>query len=177
MEHLSDAELIPLARRHPQAFEVLMRRHGGRMHAVAQALVGASSADDVLQEAFWSAYQALGRFRGEAEFGTWLHRIVLNACYAKLRKTPYKALEDYELAAHHNPHLSAERQQLRHWIDEGLQHLPQDQREAFSLREMGGLEYENIAELLGIQLGTVKSRIHRAKTALKNFLLRKGFKP
>ncbi len=179
MNHLTDAELIALSKRDEVAFETLMQRHGPKAAALARSLVGDSQVDDVLQEVFISVHRGLKNFRGEAEFGTWLHRITLNACYAKLKRVVPEALEDYEhhLSSDQNVHKNAERAQLRSLIESGMQTLPLEQREAFALREFSGLEYESIAEILRCQLGTVKSRISRAKASLKEFLTSKGVRP
>lgn len=178
-EHLNDQQLLPLARRDHRAYEALMRRHLPRMHAVACGIVGESNAEDVLQEVLWSTYRNLKNFRGDAEFSTWVYRITMNACYQALRKpqADITPLDDLDPASPQNVAANAEHQQIRDLIREGLQSLPAEQREAFSLREFLDMEYQQIADVLGVQLGTVKSRINRAKQALKQFLLQRGVKP
>lgn len=178
MDDLSDAQLVALARRDDAAFEALIRRHGPRVHAVAQSVVGAGSADDVMQEVFVSVHKNLKSFRGEALFTTWLHRIVLNACYKALKTRPAMALEDVpDLAAPHDPARSGEVAALREKLSAALARLPREQREAVVLREISGLEYAEIADVLGVELGTVKSRIARARAALKEMLTRQGVTP
>ena len=177
MDYLTDAELVKRAHRDHAAFETLMRRHGPRVSALARSMVGESSAEDVLQEVFISVYKSLSGFRGDSEFSTWLHRIALNACYGKLKKTPIDSLEHYELSSSQNVQKNAERAQVRQLIEQGLQTLPLEQREAFALREFSGLEYDAIAELLRCQLGTVKSRISRARNSLREYLSARGIIP
>lgn len=178
-EHLEDRQLVSLARRDQRAYEALMRRHLPRMHAVACGIVGESNAEDVLQEVLWSTYRNLKNFRGDSEFSTWVYRITMNACYQALRKPQAEVtpLEDLDPPSLENVAHRAEQTQMRELIEEGLQTLPAEQREAFSLREFLDMEYQQIAEILGVQLGTVKSRINRAKQALKTFLLQRGVQP
>jgi len=177
LDDLTDAELIKRAHRDHSAFETLMRRHGPRVSALARSMVGESSAEDVLQEVFISVYKSLHNFRGDSEFSTWLHRIALNACYAKLKKTPTDPLEHLDLPSSQNVHKNAERAQVRQLIEQGLRTLPLEQREAFALREFSGLEYDAIADLLRCQLGTVKSRISRARNSLREYLSARGIRP
>nr|WP_183984784.1 sigma-70 family RNA polymerase sigma factor [Deinobacterium chartae] len=180
MEDLSDSQLLKLARRDAAAFEALIRRHAPRVHALATSLVGAASADDVVQEVFFSVYRNLARFRFEAEFSTWLHRIALNACYNQLRRKQPEPISDLEpvlVSPLESPECLAERSQLRELIEAGMRGLPPEQREAFALREFSGLEYAQIAQITGAQLGTVKSRINRAKAALRSYLTARGVVP
>ncbi|MFN8508998.1 MAG: sigma-70 family RNA polymerase sigma factor [Deinococcaceae bacterium] len=176
MSEWSDKDLVALARKDPNAFEDLMRRHGPRVAALARSLVGESHVDDVVQEVFISVYKGLKHFRGDAEFSTWIHRIALNACYAKLKRPTAEALE-HDVVSAISVQKNAEQQQLRELIELGMQKLPLEQREAFALREFSGLDYDAIAQILECQLGTVKSRIARAKTSLKAFLMAKGVCP
>ncbi|PYE48939.1 RNA polymerase sigma factor [Deinococcus yavapaiensis] len=180
-ESWTDAQLTVLARRDDAAFEALVRRHAPRVHAVAASMVGSGSADDVVQEVFLSVHKNLRNFRGDALFTTWLHRIALNACYKVLGAKETKAtvpLDDIlEPSAPHDPVRAGEAADLREKLSRALAQLPTDQREAVVLRELSGLEYAEIAEVLGVELGTVKSRINRGRTALKALLLRRGVTP
>lgn len=178
MDDLSDAQLIPLAVRSDAAFETLMRRHLPRVHGLAQTMVGAGAADDVVQEVLVSVHRALKSFRGDAQFSTWLHRVALNACYKALRARPTIALDDVlEPVAPHDPARAGETAALRETLARALARLPDEQREAIALRELSGLEYAEIAEITGVELGTVKSRIARGRAALKDMLLRQGVTP
>lgn len=178
MEDLPDEQLITLARRQDAAFEVLVRRHAPRVHALAANMVGSSSADDVVQEVFLSVHKNLRSFRGESLFSTWLHRIALNACYKVLNAKTTIPLEDVlEPPAPNDPVRAGEAADLRERLSRALSRLPGEQRDAIVLRELSGLEYAEIAEVLGVELGTVKSRINRARTALKAMLLRDGVAP
>lgn len=177
MDDYTDEQLVDLARSEgagaldPAAFETLLRRHVPQVHRLATSVVGTSSADDVVQEVFVSVHKHLKSFRGEARFSTWLHRITLNACSAALRKKQPDALDDWpEPAAHHDPARAGEQAQLRDLLAWAMRQLPGDQREAVTLRELAELDYSEIAEVLGVELGTVKSRISRGRAQLRELL-------
>lgn len=175
---LSDAQLVRLAVRDERAFEALVKRHAPQVHRLAANTVGPTSADDIVQEVFIAVYKSLKTFRGDAQFSTWLHRITLNACYKALQARQNIPFEQTaEPVAPHNPVQAGEQANLRHQLAAALQTLPQDQREAVTLREMGGLEYAEIAEITGTELGTVKSRINRGRAALREWLTRAGVRP
>jgi len=177
MDTDTDEQLIELARsgetgsRGPAAFEALLSRHAAGVHRLAASLVGPGSADDVVQEVFVSVHRNLNSFRGEARFSTWLHRITLNACAAVLRKKQPDSLDDWpEPAAHHDPARAGEQAQLRELLAWAMRQLPEGVREAVTLRELAELDYAEIAEVLGIELGTVKSRISRGRAQLRELL-------
>jgi len=166
MNDLTDTQLIALAARQDAAFEALVRRHAPRVHALASHMVGAGSADDVVQEVFLSVHRHLKSFRGDAQFTTWLHRVALNACYGLLRRRQPDALSDVpEPSSPLDPVGTSETLQLRERLAWALAQLPHDQREAVTLRELSGLEYAAIAEITGVEVGTVKSRIARGRSA------------
>lgn len=176
MDTHTDEQLIMLARTQGSelqsaAFETLLRRHAPQIHRLAASLVGPGAADDVVQEVFISVHKHLGSFRGAARFSTWLHRVTLNACSAALRKRQPDALEFApEPAAPGGPAQAGERAQLRERLAWALGRLPGEQREAVTLREIGELDYAEIAEVLGTNIGTVKSRISRGRAALRDLL-------
>ena len=177
MDDYTDEQLIALARSEGAgsaqlaAFETLLRRHAPQVHRLASSVVGPSSADDVVQEVFVSVHRNLKSFRGDARFSTWLHRITVNACSAALRKKQPDALDDWpEPAAHHDPALAGEQAQLRDLLAWAMRQLPEGVREAVMLRELAELGYAEIAEVLGTELGTVKSRISRGRAQLRELL-------
>jgi len=182
LETLADTQLVPLAA-HPgphreAAFEVLVRRHSPRIHRVAAGMVGPGAADDVVQEVWISVYRHLEGFRGGAQFTTWLHRVTLNACHRALAARSSLPLElAPEPAAPHNPARAGEQADLRARLAWALRQLPPEQRDAVTLRELAGLDYAEIAGVLGVELGTVKSRIHRGRAALRELLSGVGVTP
>lgn len=176
---MPDSTLVKLALCDEQAFEALVNRHAARIHRLAANMVGPSAADDVVQEVFISVHKGLRGFRGEAQFSTWLHRIALNACYKTLKNKKNLSLslaEAPEPISPHNPERAGDQANIREHLAQAMANLPKDQREAVALRELSGLEYAEIAKILNIELGTVKSRINRGRCALREFLSHVGLK-
>ena len=168
------------------AFEALVRLYEKRVFALALRMCGdRENAAEAAQEAFLAAWQGLAFFRGESSFSTWLYRLTSNACVDLLRRegrhraAAGPSLDDDELNLDvPDPALSpqdeAERQELREAIDRGLSVLSPEHRQVLILREMHQLSYDEIADVLSLDVGTVKSRISRARRQLRNFLLRDG---
>lgn len=169
------------------AFEVLVARFGGRMLAVARRLVGnPQSAEDVLQEAFVQAYRAIGRFEERSSLGTWLHRITVNAGLMHLRSRDRRPEESIDaLLDGYNargfraeplwtfPRSSEElvaSRQVTEQVRDKIAELPDGYRIVITLRDIEGLDTAEVAELLEMTEGAVKTRLHRARTALKNLL-------
>lgn len=182
MNTLTDPQLVPLAA-HPgphreAAFEALVRRHSPRIHRLAAGMVGPGAADDVVQEVWISVYRSLAGFRAQAQFTTWLHRITLNACQRALAARSHLPLDGApEPASPHSPARAGEQADLRDRLAWALRQLPPEQRDAVTLRELGELDYAEIAEVLGVEPGTVKSRIHRGRAALRGLLSGVGVTP
>jgi RNA polymerase sigma-70 factor (ECF subfamily) len=153
-----------------QAFVELMQRHERRVYNLAYRMLGRpEDARDATQDAFLSCYRHLERFRGEAAFATWLHRIAVNACYDALRKRPLAvsmdALSLEPPAADH-----AERASAAADVHRGLQAVPPEFRSVLILFELQDLSVDEIAAALEIPVGTVKSRLHRGRAALGRVL-------
>jgi len=175
-----DAPLV-LAARHgdPEAFDELVRRHAARLHAVARRLVGPSDAADSVQECLMTAYQGLSRFRGDARFSTYLHAILLRQCRRSARRrSRLVPWPDGELASDGlGPAEHTERRDVQRQVAEAIGLLPAPYREAFVLRASAGLEYQEIAHALGVPVGTVRSRISRARERLRDAFEREGVVP
>lgn len=175
---LPDAELARLALRDERAFEALVTRHAPGVHRLAAVTVGPGAADDVVQEVFIAVHRHLKSFRHDAAFSTWLHRVTLNACHKALAARQSLPLADGpEPAAPHDPARAGEQAQVRERLSLALATLPREQREAIALRELSGLDYAEIAQITGAELGTVKSRIARARAALRHWLTAAGVTP
>lgn len=172
----SDEELLA---RHvagdPDAFGEIVRRHRDRLWAVARrTLSDPEEAADAVQDALVSAYRAAGSFRGQAAVTTWLHRITVNACLDRARKaksrrsTPMPEQERLEalLEPHESAAGPAERHDLRRELREALNSLPPEQRAALVLVDMEGYPVAEAAEILGVPVGTVKSRCARGRARL-----------
>ena len=121
------------------------------------------TAEDVTQEAFIHAYRSLGRFRGRSKFSTWLFRITRNCAVDAIRRRERQRRRDR--AAAPEPEVAAD-PSLRASIDQAIERLPGDLREAFVLIEVMGLSYREAGVVLGVLSGTLKSRMHRARHLL-----------
>lgn len=170
------------------AFEQLVRDHGGRMLAVVRRFLGSEEdAQDAVQEAFLSAFKALDRFAGQSRLGTWLHRIAVNAALMKLRSRKSrpneqsaddllpKFLEDGHQAAPasewRNGGLAAlEQQETRDLVRRSIDALPEGYRIVLLLRDIEEKDTEETAQLLGMTANAVKTRLHRARQALRALL-------
>jgi RNA polymerase sigma-70 factor (ECF subfamily) len=162
-----------------EAFEALVRAHQHRLFGVALRMLGnAAEAEDVAQEAFLRAHGALRDFRGDARLATWLYAIVSRLCLTRLASGERRAGRQGEeglLRLHHpgrGPDRAAEQSELESALHRAIAELPEERRMVVVLRDMEGLSYEDIAEALGLELGTVRSRLHRARMDLKDKLER-----
>ena len=166
------------------AFEELVRLHEKKVYALALRMCGNSEdAADVAQEAFLSAWRGLPSFRGEAGFSTWLYRLASNAAIDQLRRGKRQreeaSLDDGDLPLdvpdrQPGPQEAAEGTELRRAVADGLRELSEDHRQILLMREYQELSYDEISQALGVDLGTVKSRISRARRALRKILLERG---
>jgi RNA polymerase sigma-70 factor (ECF subfamily) len=162
------------------AFNLLVLRYQHRVAALIGRFVhDHQEAEDVCQEAFIKAYRALALFRGESAFYTWLYRIAVNTAKNHLvsrnRRPPASDMEINEaelsdggavLREIENPEGSLATEKLKQAIDVAIEELPEDLRTAFTLREFSGLSYEDITEVMDCPVGTVRSRIFRAREAI-----------
>lgn len=153
------------------AFERLYRRHTARIHSLARRMLGAEHADEVTQDVFVRAWQKLALFRGEAAFGTWLHRLAINVMLARrgefARNRDRFSNDEQEFAK-----LSSRPVGLDAKLDfeAALQHLPDGARAIFVLHDIEGYKHEEIAHMLNVSAGTSKSQLHRARMALRQHL-------
>jgi len=178
---LEDMELVGRARDGDvAAFTALVRRYQDRIYNVTwRMLADADDAADVAQETFLAAWEGLGRFRGDSALYTWLYRIAVNKALlhrrARSSKREYAAsggeamLETLEDCAD-GPAAAAERNERALMVQRAITGLPEDLKAVVVLRDIEGLAYEEIAEVLEIAVGTVKSRLHRARLALRDAL-------
>ena len=176
----TDQQLVQRAQRGDlRAFDLLVLKHQGRIGAlVSRYIADAGEVEDVTQEAFIKAYRALSKFRGDSAFYTWLYRIAANAAknhlVAKGRRPGADAtIEDAEVfddgglvSETSSPEAMAMGDELAAVVEQALQSLPEELRAALTLRELEGLSYDDIAEVLGCPVGTVRSRIFRAREAI-----------
>lgn len=188
MPALDEATLVARVRAgDPRAFEALMRRHNRRLYRAARSLLrDAADAEDAVQEAYLAAYRSLGAFRGEASLATWLTRIVVNGCMARLRRQsrrnnilPIAAGRGADIGEtdivdqapppsdQDTPERSLARAELRALLERRIDGLPEDFRAVFVLRAVEELSVEETAASLGIPEATVRTRHFRARSLLR----------
>ncbi|MFZ5638417.1 MAG: RNA polymerase sigma factor RpoE [Pseudomonadota bacterium] len=176
-----DLELVRRVQRGDSAaFDLLVRKYQHRVVALIGRYVHDwSEAQDVAQETFLRAYRALGNFRGDAQFSTWLHRIAVNTAknhlVAHKRRPPGEDIdiddaENFESALrlrdNDTPERELMRQEMEQTVMRAVEALPEELRTAITLREVEGLSYEEIAQQMQCPIGTVRSRIFRARDAI-----------
>jgi RNA polymerase sigma factor (sigma-70 family) len=166
------------------AFESLMRRHNRRLYRLARAtLRDRTEAEDALQDAYLCAYRSIGQFRGEASLSTWLSRLVLNECFARMRRTTRRQnvvsivsantpIESSSMFADEPdlPDKELGRTQMRDLLERKVDELPENFRTVFVLRSVEELSVDETAGCLGIPEETVRSRHYRAKALLRDSL-------
>jgi RNA polymerase sigma-70 factor (ECF subfamily) len=177
----TDQELVRRVQKgDKRAFDLLYSRYQHKIAGLVSRFIRDShEVEDVTQEAFIKAYRALPRFRGDSAFYTWLYRIAINTSknylVSRNRRPPATDIdaEDAEfmdgadaLKQVENPQNELARDELARVIDDAITDLPSDLRTAVSLREFEGLSYEQIAEVMDCPVGTVRSRIFRAREAI-----------
>ena len=181
----SDLELVRRAQRGERgAFDLLVLRYQHKViKLVARLLRDPTEAEDVAQEAFVKAYRALGSFRGDSAFYTWLYRIAVNTARNAMASRQRRPL-DYEaelsegeqstvesrLRHTDTPEATVLSEEIRETVNRAVAALPEDLRTAIILREVEGLSYEEIAAAMDCPVGTVRSRIFRAREAIDRSL-------
>ena len=182
---MDEQELIQRCRRGDEAaFETLLRRYEKKVYALCRRMCrDEDDAMEAAQDAFLAVWRGIGSFRADARFSTWVYRLTANACLDLLRREEKRggdlSLDGEEGVAEPadpspTPEELAERQETRRLVREALRALPDDYRAVLLLRELGQLSYAEIADATGLELGTVKSRISRARLALRNNLAASG---
>ena len=169
------------------AYEELVRVYGGRMLAVARRFLRSEEdARDAVQDAFLSAFRSIDAFEGNSRISTWLHRIVVNASLMKLRtrrRKPEQSIEELLPSYLDDGHLTlppspwreteldgVERRELSELLVRSIGELPESYRNVLLLRDIEELDTEETAEAMGISPGAVKTRLHRARQALRGLL-------
>ncbi len=158
------------------AFALLVERHERRVYNLALRMTGSEEdARDAAQDAFLTALRKLSTFRGEAAFTTWLHRVAVNACYDLLRKRQRAPLlsrsgqDEWEPEPPAAPD-HADLTDLSVDVQRALLEVSEDYRAVMVLHDVQDLPYEEVAAILGVPVGTVKSRLHRGRVALARAL-------
>ena len=160
------------------AFEELVITYQHRVFGVALRMLGnAAEAQEVAQEAFLRAHRGLAEFRGDAKLSTWLYAITSRLCLSRLARGERRLRRQGEeallrLAGGETPDVAVERGELEAALHRAIAELPEERRIVVVLRDLEGLSYEEIAEVLDLEPGTVRSRLHRARADLKDKLER-----
>jgi len=170
------------------AFEELVVMYQKQIYNLGFRMMGSEEdACDVVQEAFLKAFKSIKKFDGRSSFGTWVYRIAVNVCIDELRKR--KKVKLYPVAHNDNPEdrgcklvidtddlpeEQMERREVKKQVHRAISKLGEEHRVIIILRDIQGKSYQEIANILGINIGTVKSRISRARTSLKEELIRCG---
>jgi RNA polymerase sigma-70 factor, ECF subfamily len=172
---MEDARLVARFQRgDDDAFDELVERHRRRIYSLVCRLATPGEADDLAQEVFIAAYKALPNFRGDAAFSTWLYRIAVHVCSHHLRKRRLDTTDldeqqmDWDRG--HDPERSAISGELQERVRDAIEELPYKLRLVVVLRDLHGLSYEEIAQVVGCPIGTVRSRLHYATQRLETVL-------
>lgn len=187
---MTEQELVRAAQKGSQdAFAKLVEQNQGKIYNLCYRMTGnPEDAADLTQEAFLNAWRGLSKFGGQSAFSTWLYRLASNACIDFLRREKHRnALsmtldeEDGEDGREaqipderYSPQRELERKEAHEALQRGLTSLSPEHRQVLLLREIQGLSYTEIAQCLGLEEGTVKSRIARARLSLKDYLQKTG---
>lgn len=185
---INEPELLSRLRdREEAAFDELVDAAAGRMLSVARKMMPTEAdAEDAVQDAFLSAFKSLDRFDGRSKLTTWLHQITVNACLMKLRskrRRPEKSMDamlpefvpdghqkEPQKRWHEEASGGIEQQELRALVRSRIEELPEQYRVVLVLRDVEGLDTEETAAVLAVTLDTVRTRLHRARQALKTLL-------
>lgn len=185
---LTDEELVAAAQAgDASAFDVLVSRWNRRIQGAAFRVLGSDEdAREVSQEAFLKAYRALAGFKGQARFSSWLYQIAINLCRDRIRRRKGNGVVSLE-EIRENGRLPAlpgptalelvERRDLARRVAGAIEALSAEQREVVVLKEYEGLTFPEIAEVLGIPVSTVKTRLYRALQQLRGLLESRGIGP
>lgn len=179
---LTDNELVDLVLKgNKHAFDLLVEKYQFRLNKlVSRYISDQSEALDVTQESFIKAYNALGHFRGDSSFYTWLYRIAINSAKNYLASQNKRAMEanvelididqtllKNEIKEFISPDKIIQSDEIEHVVFNAIDHLPRELKLAITLRELEGLSYEEIAGVMSCPIGTVRSRIFRARAAIE----------
>jgi RNA polymerase sigma-70 factor, ECF subfamily len=183
----TDEELVALSMRgDTESFDQLILRWERPIYALAYRVIGREEeARDVVQETFLRAYRGIGNFRGQAKFSSWIYLIALNLCrdwIRKERRTPISPVPEgvdlAEMAAERGPAESIEELVARHDLSrvvaKAMEQLPEEQRTAIILKEYHGMTFQEIADLQGCPLSTVKTRLYQGLIVLRRRLQQEG---
>jgi RNA polymerase sigma-70 factor, ECF subfamily len=182
--NLSDHELVHRFQSGEQrvSFTVLVERYQRRIYFAARKMVNGDhdEADEIAQDTFVKAYEALGSFRGESQFYTWIYRIMMNAVIYRQRKRKAHTMVELDDVAtvlesdDASPHEGVERQEMTALIEAAIATLPPKQREVFLMRFYDEMPYEDIATIVGTSVGGLKANYFHAAKKVTEYVQRAG---
>ncbi len=171
----------------PKKFDLLVQSHQGRVLGSMLAMLGnRHDAEDVTQDAFFTAFRKLDRFERRSSFSTWVHRIAFNLAIdhqrrmssrGRSRQTTVEAAESSVIDREPSPSARLLDQETHAQILEALSQLDVERRNIIAMRDLQGMDYAQIAEVMDIPIGTVRSRLHRARIELREIMIRVGLMP
>jgi len=183
-----ESELLELLKAgDEQAFATILDRYSAQVYRLARAITGnPQDAEEVVQDVFFTIFQKIGSFEGRSAFSTWLYRITVNAAMMKVRRREVTVEEDlerwlpvFDATGHHlqpvedwsaDPEKALLQHERREVLRQALADLPEEYRVVVALRDLQGLSSEEVAEILGLTVAAVKSRLHRGRLALRGKL-------
>lgn len=169
---MSEAGLLKAARAGDQrAMEALYTAHSGRVYTVVRRLVGDDHlAEDVSQDAWVRAFEKIGSFRGDAAFGTWMHRLAVNTALNRLRRRGRRPEVESAAEAPLAAPDADERILSQRVLGQALDRLPDGYRQVLVMHDVEGMTHEEIADSLGVAVGTSKSQLHKARARMRDLL-------
>lgn len=189
MEPRGDELLVKKCQKgHYEAFEELIHKYQQKVYSLCYRYAGNhDDANDLAQEAFIRVYHSINKFHFKSAFSTWLYRVTSNVCLDEMRKKKRNSsvsldspleTEEGEMYFHlpdqkYNPEIMAEQKDVQQIVHNAIQELPREQKITILLREMEGFSYDEMAEVLEVSSGTIKSRLNRARHNLKEILSQK----
>lgn len=178
-----DTDMLNLkraARGDERAFEALIQPYADATYRLCLRMMGnEQDAADMAQEAFVRAWRSLSTYKGQSRFSTWLYRVTSNVCLDELRRRRHGEVQSMQVLQENGfepvdtgetPEMALDRAELKRELSSAISQLGEEQRAALVLRDVQGLPYEQIAEILDLNLNTVKSRISRARSTLRTIL-------
>ena len=166
-----DLGLVEACRRgEHRAMEALYHRYKRRVFGLVLRIVGPADSEEVAQEVFVRIFRGLGRFRGDSQLSTWIYRLAVNAALSHVTRRPRHERDDDALEHIPAPEVGGADPSLSQRLEAALQQLPAGYRAVLVLHDVNGLNHEEVAEILGCQVGTSKSQLHKARAKMRELL-------
>jgi RNA polymerase sigma-70 factor, ECF subfamily len=166
-----DVALVEACRRgERRAMEALYHRYKRRVFGLVTRIVGPGDSEEVAQEVFVRIFRGLGRFRGDSQLSTWIYRLAVNASLSHVTRRPRHEGDDEALANLPAPEVGGSDPRVSERLEQALGLLPAGYRAVLVLHDINGMNHEEVAEILGCQVGTSKSQLHKARARMRELL-------